>query len=77
MKQHKFFEIDLLKHNFNYYCVKCNRCVCYGCIDEIVNITAWENGNNFTIVQQNRDLLLEKTECILSDDEYIIKNIIE
>ncbi len=62
----------------SYTCLKCNLCFC-GCdqdIENVFNLTALDID-----MEENYQLIIEEIHkvccCYISDEEYIIKNIIE
>jgi hypothetical protein len=87
MNKHKFHDEknQLFENGLGeYYCFKCDDCVCIFCQDKNHLSYIWKNYeddlNKDLInenIDKNRDLINEHIECKLTDDEYLIKHIIE
>lgn len=95
MKQHKliyFFEKTERELQYkdygDFYCKKCDQCVCFSCIKYKIDKNLYELLiNNYTeivgeylpepLLGFNINLILNNHECKVSDEEYIIKSIIE
>lgn len=71
MNKHYFNKNDRREYDF-YYCFKCEECFCKSCIIE--NRKIYHQGNtDIEII----DFINNKIECKLTEDEWIIKQIIE
>lgn len=79
MNKHKFIDqSDPSYQNREYNCLKCNKCVCPWCHIALIMIRSlWMNSIDEIDVLYNRKLIGANDSCSLSDDEYMIKNIIE
>lgn len=77
MNKHKF------ESDESFYCVKCEECVCISCVYDSIShkYINWQNpkGSTFTAneMANNHSIINKNNPCILSDDEWIIKQIIE
>lgn len=71
------------RHNFdNHICRKCNVCFCYICLDILLKQFNLKTKDPvYTRIQELKQMEIEYINllfpCSLTDDEYIIKNIIE
>lgn len=82
MNKHLFNKNSNIEYDYH-YCFKCNMCFCYYCL----NNNKYQNSFNVKKVydnwfindkfEQNLKFINSLTPCILSDDEFLIKNIIE
>jgi len=86
MFKHKFNMNENKLYNV-YFCLKCDMCFCYECLTNKVYKHSfqkqfiydnWIFGLRDNILNtRNAEIINSCSPCYLSDDEYIIKNIIE